>query len=79
MRLPLKFVVAFGFYNPGDIVEPTGVYYDWLVDQGYCEPVVQAEPTDVECAALDVSDTEKAVVHKPVKRKRGRPRKIKVE
>lgn len=77
MRPPLKVIVAFGFYSVGDEIEPTGVYYDWLVDQGFCEPVKQDEPAAVECAALDTSGAETAVMQKPVKRKRGRPRKLK--
>ena len=78
MRPPLRVIVAFDFYSVGDEIEPTGVYYDHLVTQGYCEPVkVRAEPVGVECAAVDTSDAERAVMSPPVKKKRGRPRKVK--
>ena len=78
-RPPLKVIVSFDFYSVGDQIAPTGVYYDWLVDQGYCEPIPQVEPGEVECAVWDVSNAETAVLPKPVKRKRGRPRKVKAE
>ena len=72
MRPALKVIVAFDFFNPGDTLQPTGVYYDWLVDNGYCEP----DKVGIECAALDTSDAERAVLPTPMKRKRGRPRKV---
>jgi hypothetical protein len=73
MRPPLRVVVAFDFYNVGDVLTAvSGAYYDRLVDQGYCEPV---QIGDVLCAAMDTSDAEKAVMPRPTKRKRGRPRK----
>jgi len=78
MRPPLRVIVAFDFYSVGDVLPSvTGVYYDHLVTQGYCEPVVRKEPAEVECAAMDTSHAETAVLQKPVKRGRGRPRKVK--
>lgn len=79
MRPPLIVIVAFDFYNPGDRIEPTGVYYDHLVTQGYCRPETEddrREAGGIECAALDTSDAEKAVIAPPIKKKRGRPRKV---
>ena len=78
MRPPLRVIVAFDFYSVGDVLPSvTGVYYDHLVTQGYCEPVVHKGPTEVECAVVDTSDAERAVMSPPVKKKRGRPRKVK--
>lgn len=76
MRPPLRVIVPFDHYSVGDEIQPTGAYYDHLVTQGYCEPVVPAEPAEVECAAMDTSSAETAVLPQPAKRKRGRPRKV---
>ena len=70
MRPPLRVIVPYGWYNKGDIVKPSGVQYDWLVDQGFCEPVQRDEGESVETAVAT------AAPEKAVKRKRGRPRKV---
>lgn len=76
MRPALIVIVPFDFYSKGDRIQPTGVFYDHLVTQGYCKPEEERDKVGVECAVMDTSDAERAVMPTPVKRKRGRPRKV---
>jgi hypothetical protein len=61
-----KVIVAFGAYEVGDVIEPTGVDRDWFIDQGFIEKL----PDEDETLENESSDVES------VKRGRGRPRKL---
>ncbi len=64
----LKLRYAWGTHKKGDIVGVPGLQADYLIRQRIAEEV---SPTPlVETAAID---------HAPVKRKRGRPRKVRPE
>lgn len=71
MRPPLRIKVAFGYYNTNDVITPTGVYYDWLVNQGFCEPVKREEGESVETATVAPAECAATrVAPKVVKRRR---------
>ena len=68
-----RVIRVYGFYKLGDIIYPTGIMRDNLVTGGWAEPVEQPEPRAVETALR-----EPAVETAVVKRKRGRPRKVRI-
>jgi hypothetical protein len=70
---PLRVIAAFGNYNVGDIIYPTGIYRDQLKNQRLCTELERDEGDLVECAT--VGPDECAVTRAAPKRKRGRPRK----
>ncbi len=47
---PLRFIMAWRNYRVGDVIgaeadNPLQVDRDWLIANGYCEPVVLAKPS----------------------------------
>ncbi len=78
MRPHLRIIVAYGRYEVGDVLtEVSGVDYDWLVDQGFCEPVKREEGEDVETATVGPTECAATrVAPKVVKRRR---RKVKAK
>ena len=68
-----RVIRVYGFYKLGDIIYPTGITRCHLLSGGWIEPVAEPEPRVVE-TALREPEVETAVV----KRKRGRPRKVRV-
>ena len=66
-----KVAIAFGAYRRGQIIEPTGLYRDMLLDSGYIEAISEEQDAPVEDAVVDAP----AETAQPAKRKRGRPRK----
>ena len=68
-----RVIKAYGMYKVGDIIYPTGIMRDNLVAGGWAERVDEPEPRAVE-TALREPHVETATV----KRKRGRPRKVRV-
>ncbi len=42
-----RFKLAWQNYRVGDVIEPTGVTRDWLVSNGYVEPVAEPLPQPV--------------------------------
>lgn len=70
-----RVLIAFNAYAKGQIVElPGGIAAIWV---GYrmIEPVEEEVPAIVETATAE-PEAERAVLPPPVKRKRGRPRKV---
>ena len=67
--MKVRFIKPWQLYNTGDVIEPGGVFRDWLLQCKFVELV--KEETKIETATSETREC--AVV--PVKRKRGRPRK----
>lgn len=61
-----RIVRAYGFYSVGDIIEPTGMQRDALLNGGFIEPVKANQET---AAAPETRDAGA-----PQPKKRGRPR-----
>jgi hypothetical protein len=36
---PVRFILAWQTYSVGDVITPNGTHRDWLLDNGYVEPV----------------------------------------
>jgi len=73
--MKVRFIKAWQLYRVGQIIEPTGVLRDWLMQCGYVEPV--RDKPEIETAT--VGPTEHAALRiDPPRRKRGRPRKMPV-
>ena len=70
-----KVIRAYGTYRVGDIIQPTGVFFDYLKSLGLVERVEDTAPE----AAIETAEdarSERVETATP-KRKRGRPRKRK--
>jgi len=66
---PLRVIAAFGYYNVGDIIYPTGVYRDQLKWQKLC---VEVEREDVAVETATVAPAEVAAVRTAPRRRRKR-------
>lgn len=72
---PLRVILAYGHYNVGDVIHPTGLFREQLIRQHLCEEVEREEGDAVECAT--VAPDECAVMRTsiaPSKKKRRRQR-----
>ena len=49
---PLRVIAAFGYYSVGDVIYPTGMYREQLIQQKLCEAVQRDEGEGVECATV---------------------------
>ena len=73
--MKVRFILASGHWDKGDIVEVIKERAQYWIRRGLCEAVEEPEPPVAETATAE-PDTEVAMAQ-PVKRKRGRPRKAK--
>ncbi len=72
---PLKVIAGFGYYSPGEIIYPTGMYREQLIQQKLCAEIKRDEGEAVECATVEPAECA-ATRMAPKARKRGRPRKV---
>lgn len=52
-----RFRLAWQNYRVGAVIEPTGVVRDWLLANGYIEPVADAPPPPPEPAPAATAET----------------------
>jgi hypothetical protein len=75
-RSPCRVISAFNRYSVGDLVYPTGVFRDYLINRKLIELVPPAQPAapapEVETAAVEITET--ATVPSAARRRPGRPR-----
>ena len=69
---PYRVIRAYGFYCVGDIIYPTGVLRETLVNRGYIELAEVPALSTCVLAARPQCSTEDPP---PIRRGRGRPRK----
>jgi hypothetical protein len=72
----LRFIMPWGAYGPGDIIDPIFADRDFLVSNGFCEEVVEPVAVRIESAMAIPGEETAAIRTAPPKRRRGRPRKI---
>ena len=48
MRTPtkLKIIVPWQYYNVGDVIEPTAILRDWLIQNGFAEILKEKKKRD---------------------------------
>lgn len=45
--VPIRFKLAWQTYRVGDVITPNGTLRDWLIGNGYCEKVAEANTPKV--------------------------------
>jgi hypothetical protein len=62
-----RIILAYGWYQVGDIIEPSGLLFDYLRAYGFVEPYEEPVEAAQEPAQVEPELSEPAIEEKPKK------------